>query len=44
MGIQMVKVPRRVHGEEDGKTALFTPDAVEWAMNVVLQGSADRRM
>ena len=38
MGLQLVKVPKEVHGAEEGVTPLFNPDAVEWAMKVVLKG------
>lgn len=38
MGLQLVKVPRDIHGTEEGVTPLFNSDAVEWAMKVVLAG------
>lgn len=38
MGLQLVRVPRMVHGAQVGEPTLFTPDAVEWAMDVVLNG------
>ena len=36
MGIVLIKVPRDIHGGQDGGEALFTPDAVEWAMKQIL--------
>jgi len=36
MGIVLVKVPRDIYGGKDGGEALFTPDAVEWAMKRIL--------
>jgi hypothetical protein len=36
MEIKVVKVPREIYGGAEGKEALFTPDAVEWAMERIL--------
>jgi hypothetical protein len=36
MGITLVKVPGEIYGAQDGNEALFTPDAVEWAMKQIL--------
>lgn len=36
MGIQLIKVPREIYAGQDGGEALFTPDAVEWAMRKIL--------
>jgi hypothetical protein len=36
MDIKLVKVPRGFYNGQDGKEALFTPEAVEWAMNQIL--------
>jgi hypothetical protein len=36
MGITLVKVPSEVYCAEDGGEALFTSDAVEWAMKQIL--------
>lgn len=36
MGITLVKVPGEIYGGQDGSEALFTPDAVEWAMKQIL--------
>jgi hypothetical protein len=36
MGIVLVKVPSDIYGGQEGKEALFTPHAVEWAMTQIL--------
>jgi hypothetical protein len=36
MGIKLIKVPRDNYSGQDGNEALFTPDAVEWAMRQIL--------
>lgn len=35
MGIVLVKVPVEIYAGQNGE-ALFTPDAVEWAMKQIL--------
>jgi len=36
MGIILVKVPSEIYSGQEGGEALFTPDAVEWAMKQIL--------
>lgn len=36
MGIKLIKVPREVYNGQDDKEALFTPEAVEWAMDQIM--------
>jgi hypothetical protein len=36
MGIVLVEVPSEIYAAQDGGEALFTPDAVEWAMKQIL--------
>ena len=36
MGIILVKVPSDIYSGQEGGEALFTPDAVEWAMKRIL--------
>lgn len=36
MDIKLVKVPREIYNGQDGKEALFTPEAVEWAMGRIM--------
>jgi len=36
MGIVLIKVPREIYAGQDDEEALFTPDAVEWAMRQIL--------
>lgn len=37
MGIALVQVPKDIYNVQDGNDeALFTPDAVEWAMKQII--------
>ncbi|WVQ83086.1 hypothetical protein IAT38_005224 [Cryptococcus sp. DSM 104549] len=36
LGVKMVQVPPEVHGTKEGDTPLFTQEAVEWAMDRVV--------
>jgi len=36
MGIILIKVPSEIYSGHEGGEALFTPDAVEWAMKRIL--------
>jgi hypothetical protein len=35
MGIEIVRIPRSVHGYKEGETPLFGTESVEWAMGRV---------
>ncbi|GFZ45195.1 hypothetical protein JCM24511_02921 [Saitozyma sp. JCM 24511] len=41
LGITLVCVPAEVHGPREGRTPMFTPGAVEWAMARVMEDLQD---
>jgi hypothetical protein len=42
MGIALVKVPADIYGGKEGREALFTPEAVEWAMKQILNDDVSK--